>query len=65
MEYAVSTQISGRDVLAGTLYAHVRRGVGVPREVRIPDLLAAADKASIDYMASCFESGIERLSGVR
>jgi len=27
MEYGVSVQIDGRDVFAGTLYAHVRRGV--------------------------------------
>lgn len=27
MEYGVTVQIDGRDVLAGTLYAHVRRGV--------------------------------------
>lgn len=27
MEYSVSVQIDGRDVTAGTLYAHVRRGV--------------------------------------
>ena len=27
MEYGVSVQIDGEDVFAGTLYAHVRRGV--------------------------------------